>query len=170
MSLKALKTVYFSYFHSIMSYGVIFWGNSCIRNDIFKIEKEIIRILNNKTKRDSCRRLFKQLQILTLPSRYIFSLLIFVVNNRDLLSLNSEIHNLNTRYKNNLHFPSTNLTMVQKGVLYSGSRFFNYLPLQIKSLSGDLKRFKRKLKNFLLDNTFFSLGKLYQLTSYDNYF
>jgi hypothetical protein len=23
---KALKTVYFSYFHSIMSYGVIFWG------------------------------------------------------------------------------------------------------------------------------------------------
>ena len=28
MSLKALKTVYFSYFHSVMSYGIIFWGNS----------------------------------------------------------------------------------------------------------------------------------------------
>jgi len=27
MSLKALKTIYFSYFHAIMSYGVIFWGN-----------------------------------------------------------------------------------------------------------------------------------------------
>jgi hypothetical protein len=128
--LKALKTAYFSYFYSIMSYGVIFWGNSCISNDIFKIQKEIIRILDNKTKRDSCRHLFKELQLLTLPSQYIFSLLIFVVNNRDLLSLNSEIHNLNTRYKNNLHLPSTNLTMVQKGILYSGSRFFNYLPLQ----------------------------------------
>ena len=39
MSLKALKTVYFSYFHSIMSYGVIFWGNLCVSNDIFKIQK-----------------------------------------------------------------------------------------------------------------------------------
>jgi hypothetical protein len=93
-------------------------------------QKGIKRILNNKTKRD-----------LTLPSQYIYiySVLIFVVNNRDLLSLNSEIHNLNTRYKNNLHLPSTNLTTVQKGVLYSGSIFINYLPLQIKSLSADLK-------------------------------
>jgi hypothetical protein len=170
MSLKPLKPVYFSYFHSIMSYGVTFWGNSCISNYIFKIQKGIIKILNNITKRDSCRHLFKQLQILTLPSKYIYSLLIFVVNKRDLFSLNSEIHNLNIRYKNNLHLPSTNLTMVQKGVLYSGSRFFNYLPLQIKSLSGDLKSFKWKLKNFLLDNTFYSLDKFYQLTSYDYYF
>ena len=37
MSLKALKTVYFSYFHSIMLYGVIFWGNSCVSKDIFII-------------------------------------------------------------------------------------------------------------------------------------
>jgi hypothetical protein len=165
MSLRALKTVYFSYFHSIMSYGVIFWGNSCVSNDIFRIQKRIIRILNNKSKHDSCRHLFKQLQILTLPSQYIYSLLIFVVKNRDLFSFNLEIHNLNTWYKNNLHFPLTNLTMVQKRVLYSGSRVFNYLPLQIKSLSGDLKSFKRKLKNFLLDHTFYSLDEFYQLTS-----
>ena len=33
--------------------------------------------------RESCRELFKQLKILTLSSQYIFSLLLFVVNNRD---------------------------------------------------------------------------------------
>ena len=79
---------------------------------------------------------------------------------------NSEIHNLNTRFRDNLHLPSTNLTMVQKGVLYSGSRIFNYLPLQIKNLSGDLKKFKRKLKNFLIDHTFYSLDEFYHLASH----
>jgi hypothetical protein len=53
-SLKVLKTVYFSYFHSIMSYGVILWGNSCVSNGIFKIQNRTIRILTNKSKRDSC--------------------------------------------------------------------------------------------------------------------
>jgi hypothetical protein len=167
MSLKALKTVYFSYFHSIMSYGIIYWGNSCVSNDIFKIQKRTIRILTNKSKRDSCRHLFKQLQILTLPSQNIYSLLVFVIKNIDLFSQNSEIHNLNTQYKNNLHLPSISLTMVQKGVLYSGSRFFNYLPQQIKNLSGDLKSFKRKLKNFLIDQGFYNLDEFYHLTPYN---
>ena len=95
---------------------------------------------------------------------------IFFVKNGDLFSFNSEIHNLHTRFTNNLHLPSTNLTMVQKGVLYSGSKIFNYLPLQIKNHSGDLKSFKRKLKNFLIDHTLYSLDESYHLTSYDRCF
>jgi len=153
-----------------MSYGVIFWGNSCVSKDIFTIQKRVIRILTNKSRRYSCRHLFKHLRILTLPSQYIYSLLIFVVKNGDLFSFNSEIHNLPTRFKNNLHLPSTNLTIVQKGVLYSGSKICNYLPLQIKDHSGDLKSFKRKLKNFLIDHTLYSLDEFYHSTSYDRCF
>jgi len=151
-----------------MSYGVIFWGNSCSSKEIFAIQKRIIRILTNKSKRDSCRDIFKQLQILTLPSQYIYSLLVFVVKNRDLFLLNSQIHNLNTRYKHNLHLPSTNLTLVQRGVLYSGSKCYNCLPLHIKNLSGDLRSFKRKLTNFLTDHTLYSLDEYYYLTLFDN--
>jgi len=33
------------------------------------------------------------------------------------------IHDVNTRYNYNLHILSTNLTLVQKGVLHSGSKF-----------------------------------------------
>ena len=62
MSPNVLKTVYFSYFHSVMSYGVIFLGNSYIINNIFKIQKRIIRIITNKGNCDSCWNLFKQLQ------------------------------------------------------------------------------------------------------------
>ena len=44
-SLEILRMVYFSYFHSIMSYGIIFWGNSHSSINIFKIQKRIIRIM-----------------------------------------------------------------------------------------------------------------------------
>jgi len=149
MSPSVLRTVYCSYFHSVMSYGVIFWDNSHLNNNIFKIPKRIIRILANKGKRDSCRNLYIQLQILTLTSQYIFSLLIFVVRYRDLFLFNSEIHDINTRFNYNLHLPTTNLTLVQKGVLYSGSWIYNNLPSHIKRLSNDFKQFKNKFLFFI---------------------
>jgi hypothetical protein len=124
-----------------------------------------IIIITNNGKCDSCKNLFKQLQILTLPSQYIFSLLVFVVKNRDLFLCNSEIHNINTRYNYSLHMPTTNLTLVQKGVLYCGRRIYNHLPLHIKILSNDLKHFKSKLKSFLIEQTLYSLEELYQVTS-----
>jgi hypothetical protein len=84
MAPNVLRTVYFSYFHSAMSYGIIFWGNSHLSNNIFKIQKRIIKIITNKGKCNSCRDFYKQLQIVTLPSQYIFSLLTFVAKYRDL--------------------------------------------------------------------------------------
>ena len=82
-----------------------FWGgNSHHSNSIFKIQKIIIiRITANTGRRDSCRQLYKQLQILPLPSQYIFSLLVFVNKNRGLFPSNSEIHYINTRYNYNIH-------------------------------------------------------------------
>jgi len=165
MTSNVLRTVYLSYFHSVMSYDIIFWGTSHLRNNIFKIQKRIIRIMTNNGKRDSCRYLYTQLQILTLPFQYIFSLLVFVTKDRDLFLSNSEIHDINTRYNYNLHLPTTNLTLVQKGVLYSGSRIYNHLPLNIKILTNDLKHFKSKLKSFLIQHTLYSLQEFYQVTS-----
>jgi hypothetical protein len=69
---ELLKMVYFSYFHSIMSYGIIFWGNSHHSVNIFKIQERVIRIITNSIRYDTCRPLFKQLQILPQPSQYIF--------------------------------------------------------------------------------------------------
>ena len=36
MSQDTLRTLYFSYFHSILSYGIIFWGNPAYSSNIFK--------------------------------------------------------------------------------------------------------------------------------------
>ena len=65
---------------------------------------------------ETCRKLFKELKTLTLSSQYIFSLLLFVVNNRDYFVSNSVYHNINTRQKNYLHLPQVHLAMYQKGV------------------------------------------------------
>jgi hypothetical protein len=44
MSKETLKKVYYAYFHSIMGYGLTFFGNYPHSANTFKIEKTIIRI------------------------------------------------------------------------------------------------------------------------------
>ena len=106
MPQDTLRTIYFSYFHSILSYGITFWGNSTYSCNIFKIQKRIIRITMNTRNRDSCRQLFKNLKILSLKSQYSFPLLLFVAKNRDSYESNSEIRNINTRFSSDLHTPT----------------------------------------------------------------
>jgi hypothetical protein len=65
-------------------------------------------------KRDSCRELLKKLQILKLQSQFIFSLPVFVVKNINYFIFKSDIHDINTRFNQNLHLPFTNLTLVEK--------------------------------------------------------
>jgi hypothetical protein len=43
LSSSTLKMIYYSLFHSIMSYGIIFWGNSPHSSVIFKMQKMAIR-------------------------------------------------------------------------------------------------------------------------------
>jgi hypothetical protein len=50
-----------------------------------------------RTRRDSCRNLFKELEILLLMSQYIFSLMLFVIKNRKEFTDNSEIYEIKTR-------------------------------------------------------------------------
>ena len=96
-----------------------------------------------------------------ISSHYLF----FVNKNRICFISNSEIHDINICHNLNLHLPSTNLTLVQKGVLFSVSKFYNHLPLNIKMLSKDAKRFKSTLRTYLTEHAFYSLDEYYQLTS-----
>jgi len=67
------------FFHSEMSYGLIFWGNSTKSKCVFKLQKRAIRIIMGARYNDSRRELFKILNILPLSAQYIYSLLMFVV-------------------------------------------------------------------------------------------
>jgi hypothetical protein len=63
LSLETLRMVYYSIAHSVMSYGIIFWGGSTHSKTILKTQKRIIQIITNSGSRVSCRNLFKKLSI-----------------------------------------------------------------------------------------------------------
>ena len=123
--------------------------------------------MTNSNRCDTCP-LFKQLRILPLPSQYLFSLLFFVVTNKNLFLLNSQIHNIYTRHNDNLHLPSSGLTLIQKGVAYSGCKIYNHLPSQIENISNNAALFKSTLKKFLFHYVFYSVDEYY-LQNYNDY-
>jgi hypothetical protein len=81
LSQEFLRMVYF-YFHSIMTYGLVFWGNYYHSNRVFKLQKVIIRIMMGIRDRESCREYYRKVNIATTVSIYIYLFLLFVINNR----------------------------------------------------------------------------------------
>jgi len=132
VSLDVLKSTYFSYAHSIISYGIIFSGNSSYSDDIFKIQKRIIRIIMNSSRNASCWQLFKDLNTLPIQSQYIYSILLFVTKNKDQFLSNSPVHKINTRQTFDLCVPTENLTIYQKDIYYSGNKIYHHLLTAIK--------------------------------------
>ena len=145
-----------------MTYGIAFWGNSSDSKDIFILQKKAIRIITGVKPRESCKNLFRKLQILPMPCEYILSLLLLVIKCHQ-FKINSDIHSVNTRNKKNIHIPTSNLTCFQKGAYYMGAKMYNKLPLYIKSLSKDEKEFKKELKKYLLAHNFYSVDDYFSL-------
>jgi hypothetical protein len=138
-----------------MKYGIIFWGNSSDSKKAFTLQKKIVRIIVGTKPRTPCRDLFKKLQILSLPSEYIFSLLNFVINNLGDFQTNSTIHCVTTRNKHHLHRPVANLMYFQKCTYYSGIKIFNNLKASLKSLMNEKAKFNTALKQYLNTHSFF---------------
>jgi hypothetical protein len=157
--------VYYSYFNSIINYGLPFWGNSPQCLNVFRIQKKIIRIMLGCRRRDSCRNLFRKLEILPLASQYILYLMLFITKNRNEFTVNSEIYRINTRQQNNLHQPSVNLKKYQNGIYYLGTKVYNNLPQHIKSAFSDIKKFEVQLKEFLHLHCFYSLQECFSYKS-----
>jgi hypothetical protein len=70
VSLRVLKNVYFTKFDSILKYGIISWGGGCKEVEaVFKnLKKKCLRVIMGVNSRVSCRKLFCDLEILTLTS------------------------------------------------------------------------------------------------------
>ena len=160
-SQQMLKIIYYSYFHSIMSYGVIFWGHSSLGIKVYRLQKRIIRIMTGSGNKDSCRKLFTSMEILPLPSQYIFLLLWFVIKYKDLFTTSDKFHNLCTRRHHNFHQPSVNLKKYQTGVYYMGIKTFNSLPSYLKKEFTNPTKFVTLAKNFLCENSFYSLEEYF---------
>lgn len=59
LNIETMRIVYFTHFHSLIKYGIIFWGKSTTMHKVFLIQKKIIRIMLEIGSRCSCRNSFK---------------------------------------------------------------------------------------------------------------
>jgi hypothetical protein len=59
--------------HSLIRHSIIFWGNSTKANTVLLFQKRVIRIMMGIDQRSSWKGLFKKLDILPVPSEYVFS-------------------------------------------------------------------------------------------------
>jgi hypothetical protein len=66
----------------------------------------------------------------------------------ELFAENSDMHTTVTRNSSDLHLPSSNLTVFQKGTQYFGITVYNGLPGNIKQLSKSKNQFKKALLQF----------------------
>jgi hypothetical protein len=102
---NTLKSIYNAYFHSIIKYELNVWGNSTNSGKIFTLQKKIVRIMAGAQLRTSCRSLFKQLEIPSVPCPHVLSLMNFIINRMENFYTYSSIHNINKRNKRHLLGP-----------------------------------------------------------------
>jgi len=122
----------------------------------FLLQKRVIRVMAGVNSRTSCRQLFKELNILTLPSLYILEVTCFLIRYCQSLELNVNVHNHNTRRKMDMHIKSHRTNLYKNRVINMGSIIYNKLPDHLKEIDS-FKVFKKKLKLFLLLHTFYSV-------------
>ena len=155
--------IYYCYFHSVMTYGLLFWGHLSDSIKIFRLHKKIIRIMTDCRNSDSRRKLFFSLENSPFASQHILSLLLLMIKNRNQFVVNSVLHHIDTRQHANIHQPSVTLTKYPKGVYCLGVKMFNMLPSYIKTESDNPKKFKLILQKFLHENSFYSLDEYLKL-------
>jgi hypothetical protein len=51
--------------------------------------------------------------------------------------------------------------LYQKSPAYAGVKVYNHLPANIKDLACDIKNFKRALKNYLYEHSFYTVDEFF---------
>ncbi|CAH2233148.1 jg17775 [Pararge aegeria aegeria] len=59
---ETARLVYFSYFHSIMSYGILLWGNAADIDTIFELQNRAVRAIYTMGPRESLRDKLKDVK------------------------------------------------------------------------------------------------------------
>jgi hypothetical protein len=145
--IEDIRTVYFEYVHSVLMYGVPFWGNAINTNNVFIMQKRIIRVIFNVNPKMSCRGLFRCFNILPFYSLYMYSLLLLVEKNASKFLINNNIYAVDTR-QSNLYLPSVSLSKCKKGAYFMGIKIFNHLLQDIRILLYDVNKCKVVIESF----------------------
>ena len=158
-SIDILKMAYYGLIYPHLTYGIRLWG-SCAKfkfERVFRLQKKAIRVIAKLKPRDMCRDAFRQLNLLTLPCLYMLDVILYCRFHCDLVQ-GSDIHNYDTRSRNIYRTSQHRTTSFEQIPSQAGVRLINMLPRCIKD-SPEPKKFKFKLKSFLISNVFYSVDE-----------
>lgn len=155
-----LRSVYFAYIESLISYGIVYWGGSSqyYMQMVLKAQKRAIRTMANLTPRESCREYFIKLKIMTVVNLYIYQTILSIYKNKYLFTINSDFHDHFTR-NGDLLRPKKPLNNTYKNsFLYAGVQHYNRLPQNIREINND-KKFKTCIKVFFTEKCYYSVDE-----------
>jgi hypothetical protein len=151
--INTAKLVYYSYFHCLMSYGILVWGRSANVDSIFVLQKRAVRAIYNLKPQTSLRDLFRKVDIITLPSLYIYEVIMYARKHYADLPKNSDLHKFNTRNKNKLAVHRLRLSKSRKSFIGQSIHFYNKIPSHITDLPD--YNFKKHVKDILTQKSYY---------------
>lgn len=154
VSPETLKNAYHALFHSIMTYGILAWGKASSSTRVFGLQRKVVRIMAGISYREDCKGAFRNLKIMTFPAAYTYECLVYVKENESKFNTHHQLHNYPTRHGNDIRAPFVRLKKGQSDPEFTGVKYFNKLPNNIRGLP--LASFKKALKNCLIQNIFYS--------------
>lgn len=109
---------------------------------------------------ESCRGKFRELRILTLPAIHVFLSLSYLSENKDTILYNKNVHQKNTRSKNNMFMEHFRGNLREKHPKFQAISYFNKHPVYLKESFDFEKLFKREFKEFLIERELYSVDEL----------
>lgn len=152
------KSIFYSLFHSTITYGIIAWGNTYLKNlnTLQKIQNKAIKNLYGYDRMTSTADMHKTLEILPiiLQKKLVQAMQICSINNNTIntntiIMRNNEVHYHNTRTASSLYLENANTSNYGlDGIFMSCINIFNKLPSEIKTLKG--KDIRTQIKKYFL--------------------
>jgi hypothetical protein len=122
-----------------MAYGIMYWGYSSSAERALKLQKTVVRAIKGCGSRDSCGEYFRDMYILALRSQYVYSVMNFVVKNREIFDTNNVHYEINTGPIMDTNRSQVNLSVYGKEVYLMAVRIHNALLNTLKGVSEDMK-------------------------------
>lgn len=157
---RVMMMAYYGTIDCHLRYAILSWGHAPAAMRLFKLQRRAVRVVAGIGWRTPCRDIFIKYKILTLPCLFMLECLKYTRSNMSKFSIQSDIHNYETRNEGNVLVPYHRLKCTRTGTNYYGPRIFNKLPSHVKSL--DFDRFSSVLTNFFAAKAYYSLNEYFE--------
>ena len=154
---NAMRVLYHSLVLPYLQYCILAWGTATKNtiNALNIIQKRLIRTMCHANPFDHTNDMFKNLKILKLNDIHKHETMKFIHNEIQNpvafpFRFVGQIHEVNTRGRNNLRPPRFKSNLSKKFVTYNGCIIWNMIPLSTRNLTNKTT-FKIKTKKDLLD-------------------